>query len=79
MHQGIVLWNFKLMYHRNILIILYTSRSAVPLAQMVVLPYNTLLHAGTRKALGNCTKHSLWVKIILSGTRIEHKEQHRDY
>ena len=32
----------------------YASRSAVPLAQMVVLPYNTLLHASTRKALGRC-------------------------
>ena len=30
----------------------YASRSAVPLAQMIVLPYNTLLHAGTRKAIG---------------------------
>ena len=30
----------------------YASRSAIPLAQLVVLPYNTLLHAGTRKAVG---------------------------
>ena len=30
----------------------YASRSAVPLAQLIVLPYNTLLHAGTRRALG---------------------------
>ena len=30
----------------------YASRSAVSMAQMVVLPYNTLLHAATRRALG---------------------------
>eukprot|EP00092_Neocalanus_flemingeri_P099279 GFUD01126656.1.p2 GENE.GFUD01126656.1~~GFUD01126656.1.p2 ORF type:complete len:436 (+),score=142.32 GFUD01126656.1:233-1540(+) len=37
----------------------YASRSAVPLAQMVVLPYNTLLHAGTRKAIGLNLKNSI--------------------
>ena len=37
----------------------YASRSAVPLAQMVVLPYNTLLHAATRKALGLNLKNSI--------------------
>ena len=37
----------------------YASRSAVPMAQMVVLPYNTLLHAGTRKALGLNVKNSI--------------------
>ena len=37
----------------------YASRSAVSLAQLVVLPYNTLLHAGTRKALGLNLKNSI--------------------
>jgi len=37
----------------------YASRSAVPLAQMVALPYNTLLHAGTRKAIGLNLKNSI--------------------
>jgi len=37
----------------------YASRSAVPLAQMIVLPYNTLLHAGTRKAIGLNLKNSV--------------------
>jgi len=30
----------------------YASRSAVPLCEMIVLPYNTLLHSATRKAIG---------------------------
>ena len=37
----------------------YASRSAVSLAQLVVLPYNTLLHAATRKALGLNLKNSI--------------------
>ena len=35
------------------------SRSAVPLCEMIVLPYNTLLHAGTRKAIGISLKNSV--------------------
>jgi len=30
----------------------YAARAALPLAELVVLPYNTLLHAATRKAVG---------------------------
>ena len=37
----------------------YASRQALPLAQMVVLPYNTLLHAATRKAVGLNLKKSI--------------------
>ena len=37
----------------------YASRQALPLAQMVVLPYNTLLHAATRKAVGLNLKKSV--------------------
>ena len=37
----------------------YASRQALPLAQMVVLPYNTLLHAATRKAVGLNLKNSV--------------------
>jgi len=37
----------------------YASRQALPLAQMVVLPYNTLLHAATRKAVGLNLKRSI--------------------
>ena len=37
----------------------YASRSAIPLAQMAVLPYNTLLHASTRRALGLNLKNSI--------------------
>ena len=37
----------------------YASRSAVPLAQVVVLPYNTLLHAATRAAIGLNLKNSI--------------------
>jgi len=37
----------------------YAARSAVPLCQLVVLPYNTLLHAGTRKAVGLNVKNSV--------------------
>ena len=37
----------------------YASRSALSMAQMVVLPYNTLLHAGTRKALGLSVRNSI--------------------
>jgi len=37
----------------------YASRSAVPLVEMIVLPYNTLLHSGTRKAIGLNLKNSI--------------------
>ena len=43
----------------------YASRSAVPLAQLIVLPYNTLLHAGTRRALGK-------VMIISQPSQLDH-------
>ena len=35
------------------------SRAAVPLCDLIVLPYNTLLHAGTRKAVGINLKNSV--------------------
>jgi len=37
----------------------YASRSAVKLCEMVVLPYNSLLHAPTRKAIGLNLKNSV--------------------
>jgi len=37
----------------------YASRGAVPLCEMIVLPYNTLLHAATRKAIGINLKNSV--------------------
>ena len=30
----------------------YASRASIPLAQIVVLPYNLLLHKSTREAIG---------------------------
>ena len=38
---------------------IYLFRAAVPLCQIVVVPYNTLLHAATRRAIGLSLKNSL--------------------
>ena len=41
------------------LYVLTGFRAAVPLCDLIVLPYNTLLHAGTRKAVGINLKNSV--------------------
>ena len=56
----------------------YASRSAVPLAQLIVLPYNTLLHAGTRRALGTSISQGR-PPSQLSHFRSEPEEQHRHH
>ena len=56
----------------------YASRSAVALAQLVVLPYNSLLHAGTRKALG--THHAIHCHPLeMFYFRTQSEKQYRDY
>ena len=54
----------------------YASRSAVPLAQLIVLPYNTLLHAGTRRALGTAMVSQHSPPSQLSHFRSQSEEQH---